>query len=150
MASVNLPSRRSFPLWMVHIMCALAAGFGLLTQESWDFRHLVPNSNVVAPGPPPIIFAALPALWPYALSLYYSRAIVPRQPLYLPIYATVLVAGTAAGIWFVTRSYGDFNPMAVAFMVSIPQAMVFGGVLSILRRLSDRLQLPSNNRWRGP
>ena len=107
----------------------------LVRQENLEARILLPAHRATGFI---IVVATLPALWPYLLSFLGSRGVVPQRASYLTIYATVLIASTCGGVWFVSQAHPDLNIVGGAFLVSIVQALAFGIVLLIVRSHAER------------
>ena len=131
---MNLTTRRAF-LALAHLLCAIAAGLALLSQEDLPsnpdlYMHTF-SYWVVGP-------AVVPALWPFILSYVGSRRLVPSRAAYLAIYSSVLVLSTLAGSWFVLRSSPVLGALSSAFLASVVQAVAFAIAILILRGHADR------------
>jgi hypothetical protein len=94
----------------LHLVCAVATGFALLSREPINLSVLMSGARLVgAHG----LFFALPAMWPYIASFVISRGI-PGRGAYLAIYGGLLLVSTIMGVWL---------------LLSVSGASLFGAVL---------------------
>jgi hypothetical protein len=109
--------------------------FTLLSQETFDPKYTLSlhrHGGVMA------AFAALPALWPYALSFAMSRSVVPARAAYVVIYAAVVAIATVTGIWFVLYPPDGLGSVGSAFLIGLLQAVGFAMAAQIIHSHADR------------
>ena len=105
----------------LHLVCAGAAGFALLSRKNISLSFLMSGARLAGASG---AFLALPAAWPYIASFVVSRNVVPPRNAYLAIYAGVLLLSTVAGVW-ATVSVSRSDLFGVVVLVSLAQAGAF-------------------------
>jgi hypothetical protein len=122
---------RTALVWL-HLLCASAAGFALLSREPIDLSVLMSGARLV--GAHGAIFA-LPAMWPYIASLVISRSF-PCRRAYLGIYSGLLLVSTAASVW-VLLVVSAANLIGSVLVVSFAQTGAFIWVSDRIEEYED-------------
>lgn len=120
-------------LW-VHIAIALMAGFILLSREDLRLSSIFGGRRI---GGANGAVLALPAMWPYLLSLMVSRRVVPQRRSYVAIYSVLLGLGAYASIQVLLAT----DSLAGITTISIIEAVGFlfgvGLINAYERRIGD-------------
>jgi hypothetical protein len=109
-------TRRKVLLWS-HIAIALVVGLVLLSRENVHLSSLMVGRRMRGANGAVL---ALPAMWPYLLSLLASRRPVPQRSIYVVIYSLLLALAGFASVQVLLAS----DSLAGVTTIGIIEAVV--------------------------